>query len=76
MDWFETKNGKELLSLEQSILDQLFDHIFGYNIIQYGDFESLIKNSRFKNKFSLNENLNNYNFLTFIVYWLYYKKFQ
>jgi SAM-dependent methyltransferase len=55
MDWFETKNGKELLSLEQSILDQLFDHIFGYNIIQYGDFESLIKNSRFKNKFTLNE---------------------
>ena len=36
MTWFETKRGKDLLQLEQNILDQLFDHLFGYNIIQIG----------------------------------------
>ena len=52
MTWFETKRGKDLLQLEQNILDQLFDHLFGYNIIQIGTHRSLISNSRFKYKYS------------------------
>ena len=52
MTWFETKRGSDLLLLEQKILDQLFDHLFGYNIVQIGNHRSLIENSRFKNKYS------------------------
>ena len=52
MTWFETKRGSDLLSLEHKILDQLFDHLFGYNIVQIGNHRSLIENSRFKNKYT------------------------
>ena len=52
MTWFETKRGSDLLLLEQKILDQLFDHLFGYNIVQIGNHRSLIENSRFKNKYT------------------------
>ncbi|MDA9914162.1 class I SAM-dependent methyltransferase, partial [Methylophilaceae bacterium] len=52
MAWFETKRGSDLLLLEQKILDQLFDHLFGYNIVQIGNHRTLIENSRFKNKYT------------------------
>jgi SAM-dependent methyltransferase len=50
MSWFETKKGLDLILLEKKILNNIFDQIFGFNILQVGDIPSLVDESRFKYK--------------------------
>ena len=58
-DWYATELGQSLLDNEKQYLNQLLEHIFGYNLVQLGcldknaDQRGLIAGSRISGKFVL-----------------------